>query len=71
MKKSAIFVVASLFPLMSFAEPVDVATYDAAVNGFEACTLLEDTVNHKIYQCPSDTPWIVNLKQNEPNGHPA
>lgn len=69
MKKSVIFAIASLFPFVSFAEPVNFATYDVAVvTAFESCALLEENTDHKIYQCPSDTPWIVDMKQNEPNG---
>jgi len=61
MKKTVIFAIASLFPLVSFAEPVNVTV-------FESCALLEENTDHKIYQCPSDTPWIVDMKQNKPNG---
>ncbi|MBQ2175013.1 MAG: hypothetical protein II453_08105, partial [Alphaproteobacteria bacterium] len=61
MSKSSIFVIALLLPFVSFAEPANIAM-------FESCTLLEENSNHVIYQCPSDTPWIVDLKQNEPNG---
>ena len=68
MKTSVVVVIASLFPLVSFAEPANIAADDVAVAVFESCTLLEENSNHKIYQCPSDTPWVVDLKQNQPNG---
>ena len=67
MRKTAICVIASLFPLMSIAEPVDIATYDV-LPVFEGCTVLETNSDHAIYQCPSDIQWIIDMKQNEPNG---
>lgn len=61
MKKSTICIVASLLPLVACSD-------QANIDVFESCSVLEENSYHKIYQCPPDTSWIVDLKQNKPNG---
>lgn len=67
MKKYTISIIASLFPLVSLAETADVAKYDIP-RIFDGCTVLETDNNHTIYQCPSDIQWVIDMKQNKPNG---
>ena len=53
----------ALLPTFSFAEIPEYNT-----DAFQDCTILETNDDHVIYQCPTDIQWIIDVKQNEPNG---
>ncbi len=61
-----IIVILSIFLIIYTVKSDNTPKYDAEM--FSNCTLLEENEFHALYQCPSDTEWIVNVKQNEPTG---